>query len=406
LAGGVVLWLGARFVAVRVFHVPAPLVSSAVFVLRCAAASGVFAALIQGSIAVMQGLQRFDIQSATTLLQTGAMPLGALAMVAAGFGLPAVAGWYVVLNVVVCAAALLMAWRLLRPTWEYHAHRHLRSRTFALWALTSWSGGLAWMVAYQFDKLFIARQLSLAALTLYAVPAGLLQRLQVVSATVGTVTVPMMSEAQGPEALESVRRMYFKSSRFILWVCLPILVSLFALMPQFLSLWLGGQFSEASCWPARLLVLAQVCYLLNTGPNAVTFSRDHPWYAPAWAWSQAMLSLLAWRLLIPRYGLMGVAAGSLIAMALPTALNIWLVNRHVVGVHLRHYAVEVLYAPFLSAALMLALLFPVHAWATGWLRLVGLAAAGILIYYGTTWAMLSEEDHALLKRFLRWEGWG
>jgi O-antigen/teichoic acid export membrane protein len=406
LAGGAALWVCARFVAVRVFHVPGHLIFNAVFVLRCVAAAGVFAGLSQAATAAMMGLQRFDLQSATALLQNGAMPLGALVLVAAGFGLPAVAGWYVLLSVVVFAAAGLMTWRLLEPTRQYHAGHRLRRRTFLLWALTSWAGGMAWMVAYQFDKLFIARQISLTALTLYAVPAGLLQRLQIVSATVGTVTVPMMSEAQGPEALEAVRRMYFKSSRFVLWACLPILVALFALMPQFLSLWLGGQFSEASCWPARILVLAQGCFMLNTGPNAVTFSRDHPWYMPAWAWSQALLSLLAWRLLIPRYGLMGVASGSLIAMALPTAVNLWLVNRHVVGVRLRHYASEVLYAPFLSAALMLALLFPVHAWATGWLRLVGLAAAGAAVYYGTTWALLNEEDHSLLKRFLRWDGRG
>jgi O-antigen/teichoic acid export membrane protein len=406
LVGGIILWVLARSVAVRVFHVPDHLAFSAVFVLRCVAVAGVFVALIQAATAVMQGLQRFDVQSATTLLQSGAMPVGAVVLVAAGFGLPAIAGWYSLLNVVVCLAAGLMVWKLLRPTRPYHWGRRLRRRDFLLWALTSWSGGLAWMVAYQFDKLFIARDLSLAALTLYAVPAGLLQRLQIVSSTVATVTVPMMSELQGPEALENVRRMYFKSSRFILWICLPILVALFSFMPQFLSLWLGGQFSDASCWPARLLVLTQVLFLLNAGPHTVTFSRDHPWYMPAWAWSQALLSLLAWRLLIPRYGLMGVASGSLIAMALPTAVNLWLVNRHVVGVRLRHYAAEVLYAPFLSAGLMLALLFPVHAWATGWFRLVGLVVIGGALYYGTTWILLNEEDRALLKRFLHWEGRG
>jgi hypothetical protein len=101
---------------------------------------------------------------------------------------------------------------------------------------------------------------------------------------------------------------------------------------------------------------------------------------------------------------MGVAAGSLIAMVLPTAVNLWLVNRHVVGVRMRHYAAEVLCAPFLSAGLMLALLFPVHAWAQSWPRLAGLAAAGAAVFYGTTWLLLNEEDRALLRRFLRWEG--
>jgi hypothetical protein len=65
---------------------------------------------------------------------------------------------------------------------------------------------------------------------------------------------------------------------------------------------------------------------------------------------------------------------------------------------------EVLYAPFLSAALMGALLLPIHTLATGWVRLLAVAAAGALVYYGSTWVLLNDEDRQLLKRFLRWEG--
>jgi O-antigen/teichoic acid export membrane protein len=303
----------------------------------------------------------------------------------------------------VALAAAALIWRLLQAARHYQAGQPLRLRIFTLFALTSWSAALAGVVANQFDKLLIARQLSLDALTFYAVPAGLLQRLQVVPSIVGVVAGVMMYELQGEGHEESLRRMCFKSSRFILWVCLPILVVLFAFMPQFLSLWLGGRFSDASCWPARLLVLAQVFTMLNIGSSSVAFARDHPWYITAWAWSQALLSLLAWRILIPRFGLMGVASGSLIAIALPTVVSLWLINRRLLRVSVSRYAAEVLQAPFLSATLMLALLLPIHAWATGWLRLVGLAAAGALVYYGTTWALLSEEDHALLRRFLTWE---
>ena len=403
LLGGSGLALGARFVATRVFHVPPHLTELAVFVLRCVAAAGVFVALTQGASSAMQGLQRFDGYNAVVILQNGLMPLGAVALVAAGLGLGAVAGWYAALNAVVCAAAVMLAWRLLRTAREHPAREGLRPKAFALWALTSWFGCLAWIVANQFDKLFIARQISLSALTLYSVPAGLLQRLQFVPAMVATVVIPIMSELQGEDVDKSLRRMYYKATRFVLWVCLPVLVTLFALMPQFLSLWLSGQFSDASCWPARLLVLAQVCAVLNALPNTVTFSRDHPWFAPAWAWSQALLSLLAWKLLIPHYGLMGVALGSLAALAIPTALNLWLVNRKVLRLPLRDYAAEALFAPFLSAALMLAALMPVHAWAVSWLRLLACMAAGAAVFYGSTWLMLSADDRALLRRYLAWE---
>ncbi|MDD5656743.1 MAG: oligosaccharide flippase family protein, partial [Elusimicrobia bacterium] len=406
LAGGAALWVWAEPVARRAFHVPASLLPTAVFALRCVAASGLFAALAQCATSVMQGLQRFDGHTATVVFQNALIPLGGLALVSAGFGLRAVAGWYAAVTAATCVLAWALALRIMRPVWSSPEGEGLPASTFGIWAVTGWLGGLAWIVAYQFDKLFIARSMSLAALTFYAVPAGMLQRLQVIPGLISTVAVPMMSELQGPEARAGVQRMYFKSSRFVLWVCLPVIVALFALMPQFLSLWLGGHFSDATCWPARLLALAQICFLLNAGPNTVTFSRDHPWYAPVLAWSQAALSLVFWRLLIPRWGLMGVALGSLAALGLPTGVNVWLVNRRVLGVPLRRYAAEVLFPPFASALLMLAVLMPFHARADGWVSLVGLAAAGAAVFYGSTWLLLNEEDRALLRRFLRWEGRG
>jgi O-antigen/teichoic acid export membrane protein len=221
LAAGAALWWGARFVAVRVFHVPSELASEAVFVLRCVAFSGVFVGVILGAGALMAGLQRFDLQSATNLMQNGFMPLGAAALMAVGFGLREVVVWYGVLNVLAALAAAALIWRLLQPARHYHEGTPLRLGTFSLYGLTLWSGALAGIVANQFDKLLIARQISLVALTLYSIPAGLLQRLQVVPTTVGAVSGVMMFELQGEGHDESLRRMCFKSSRFILWVCLP-----------------------------------------------------------------------------------------------------------------------------------------------------------------------------------------
>ncbi len=240
ILGAAVVAVGARFWVVRLFHVPPALADIGVWVLYAAALGAVFAALTQYLYAILLGLQRFDLQITIPILQNGLMPLGAVALLAAGFGLKEVVSWYVVLQAGIVLFFGAVVWRLLRPTHDFKSGERLSFKNYAVFSLHSWLVPVATTVNSQIDKLFIVRTVSLTDLTLYSVPSGLLQRLQILPATIATVLLPMMSEDHGPEARERLTRMYLKSTRFLLWIVLPILVLFFAFMPQFLSLWLAG----------------------------------------------------------------------------------------------------------------------------------------------------------------------
>lgn len=401
LAGAAILGFGARFLVVRLFHVPEALADQGVFVLRCAAAAALFVALIQNAICVLAGYQRFDWQNLLSFGQSALMPAGAAAILAAGLGLSGVALWYVALSAGLSFAAVLLVRGLRARTPDLAPGAGLAFKDFSVYSLSLWLGALAWIVTFQFDKVFLVRGVSLTGLTLYSVPSGLLQRLQAVPASIFTVLVPMVSELKGPDADESLRRMYLKSVRFLLWVMLPAYALLFALMPQFLGLWLGGEFGSASVWPARLLVASQFFYVLNYLPNAVAAGRDKPLYVSAVAWAQAVLSVLAWKLLVPRYQLLGVALGSLLAQAVPACAYLAHMHSGVLKIGWRQYAAEGLRAPLASAALLLAVVFPLHSGATSWARLFALGGAGALAFYASTWLMLSADDRSLVRRFAR-----
>lgn len=389
---------GARFLARRLFHVPEPLLDEAVFVLRCTAAGAFFATATQAASAVLQGLQRFDWQNVVAFAQTGLMAAGAAAFVAYGFGLRAIAVWYIFLNLAACLLAMAAVWRLLHPHLGISTGKPLEAIHFAGYGLSLWFGSLAWIVTFQLDRLFIAHTASLAALTLYAVPAGLLQRLQIFPATVSTVLIPMMIEVSGDDREETLRRMYIRSQRFLLWILLPALVLLFALMPQFLSLWLGGEFGARSVWPARLLVVAQGFFLLIYTVNSVAASRDRPWYPSAAAWAQALISLGAWAILIRRYQLLGVALGSLLAQAIPTTVYLSVVHARLLRLPTGRFVREVLMRPFLSAGLLLALVMITHQFASTWPRLLGIVAGGCSLYCASAWWLLDRDDRELCLR--------
>ena len=398
LIGALALGWLAPVLALRLFHVPAPLLGPAVFVLRCAAAAAVFVSINQCSGAILGGLQRFDWQNAATFAQNGLLIVGATALAVHHFGINGVGRWYVLWNACVLAIPLYGLWRLLRERWP-GAEGHLPFRRFLSFGLSLWTGQFAWLITFQFDRLFIARAQSLSALTFYSVPANLLQRLQFFPAVVSTVLVPMFSEIAHDDD-ETVRRVYLRGMRFLLFMILPVLVLLFCLMPQFLGLWLGGGFSSVSVWPARLLVLAQAFLLLNYIPNAVVGGRGQPLHQSAVAWAQAIISVTAWGLLIGRLQLLGVALGSLLAQMIPTCAYLAATHRRLLKLPLSRFLDEGLTRPLACAGLLLAFVFPLHEAASTWPRLLGLGAGAGALYAALSWYAMEAGDKELFRKLV------
>jgi O-antigen/teichoic acid export membrane protein len=401
LPGAALLLLASRAIAFRVFHVPEAMLDQASFVLRCAAAGGVLAALVQYAGSALQGLQRFDWYNGITAVQTVAVPLGAAAALYFGFGLTGAASWQVLVTGLSAAAGLSALTALLRRGPGPETGRGLSLRTFCGYGASMWLSVVAWVVTFQFDKIFLARGTSLSDLTLYSVPSGLLQRVQVMGVVVSVVLLPMMSELKGHDAHETLIRMYLKASRFLLWAVLPALILLFVLMPQFLTLWLGGEFGDRGVWPARLVVLAKLFFILNAIPNSVVCARGRPWAMTASVWAQAVLSVFAWKFLVPRYGILGVAEGSLIAQMIPTVFYLFWLHAWLLRLGEGQYLKQAVAAPALSGLLLTALVFPIHAYVDDWPRLFGAAAAGLLLYYGSTWFLLDWDDKQFAKRLLK-----
>ena len=196
-----------------------------------------------------------------------------------------------------------------------------------------------------------------------------------------------------------MERVYLKAQRFLLWLELPLLATLFVLMPQFLTLWLGGDFGDRSVWPARLLVVAQASFSLNAIANAAAIGRDRPGWISAVAWGQALVSLIAWRLFIPRYELLGVALGSLLAQLIPTTFYLAAVHR-LIGLPVGKFWTHGLARPAVCALALLSLLLLLHARVDGWAALIALGALGAVFYALCAWVLALPEDREAFQWLL------
>ncbi|NNN07109.1 MAG: lipopolysaccharide biosynthesis protein [Elusimicrobia bacterium] len=381
------------------FDVPPYYQERAVWLLRAAAVGGLFSAGSQWVAATFQGLQRFAWPSALALLQSLLTPLGLAAILLLGRGLGAAAVWYASVQAVVFA---LGATALLGALGEHRgATGRLSFRAFARYGLSFWPAALSGVAAGQIDKTFVAGLLGMADLTYYAVPSGILSRLQTLPSTISHALMPVLSESGRVDGREALTAVYLRATRGMLALCAPAVGLLFALMPQLLALWLGPAFGARAAPAARLLVAAQAFALIFHAPNALAGGLGGGRYASAAAWGQALLSLALWPVLIPRWGIAGAAAGSLAAQASAALFYLDAAHRRLLGLSWGRFLREAAAPVVLPAAALLALAWAGRGLAWTWPGFIGVGAGAGAAYAVLLWPSLPREDRRTAVRLIK-----
>jgi len=394
LLAAAALWAAAPILAERVFVVPAFLRGHETWLIRAAAVGGFFSVITAWALSVFQGYQRFRRLGVLSLAQ-GVLPtIGTAAVLASGRGLLAAATWYVAVQ---AGLAVVCLWGVRSLTLGAGDAPRTGPGRGAFWryCLGFWPGSFAQFASGQLDRAFIAGLRSLSEFTLYAVPLGLLQRLQMLPAVAGATFLPVVGELPAEHGHE-LQRLYLRCTRVLAALLAPAYALLFALMPQFLSLWLGGRFGDESVWPARVMVLTQAAAALAYLPITVAGARRGGVWPTIAQWSQAAVCLALWPLLIPRWGLLGAALGSLAAQVLATAVIAGYTHRKVIHLGLMRYALDAL-GPAGAGTLLLSLaVWPLRARVGGWGGFSALCALGGALYAVAAWSLLPAEDRRYL----------
>lgn len=391
--GAVALWAGAPWAARELLSLPPDALETGVVLLRAASVAAVLAAGAGWAQAALQGFQRFSLQSGPALLQGVLMPAGMAALLGLGAGLREAGPWYALVNAAAFAlgaAALALVYRsgACPSGGEGLAPGEMRRYSVSLTL-----GPVAWIVAHQFDRVLIARSLELSALTLYAVPQGLLQRLQTLPQAVSSAMLPAFSGASGSR--EDARLMYVRATRLTAGAMAPLFLLLFILMPQFLSLWLGGRFDDEGVWPARLLTAAYGIASLSYVCHPVAASRGWTWWLSWYHSATAAACVLLWAVLVPRFGILGAAAGTLGANLIATAGYTHAINRGL-GLTWENWLKAAEPAAIAGSALV-ACVFPLHHLAGSWTSLIAMGIAGAAVYALVFWLRLPALDRDFFR---------
>jgi O-antigen/teichoic acid export membrane protein len=393
-----VLWFAAGPLS-RLFDIPVYFQRHALWLLRAAALGGLFAAGAQWASSVFWGLQKLAVPSILAVVQSILMPLGLIAILAMGRGLGAAAVWYVVVQ----ASGFLLLGLALRSALARHpgGEGRLAFKPFARYGLTFVPGVIANLVTTQVDKIFVAGRLSMSELTYYAVPSGVLDRLQTPSAMISTALMPVLSEVGRVEGKEHLARVYVRSVRALFALLAPALGLLFVLMPQLLGLWINPTFGKNAEVAARLLVAEQTFAIVFLGPKAAAGGLDGGHYNSVAMWSQALICLALWPVLIPRWGIAGAAAGALAAQAVATLYFMDATHRHLVHLPWGRFLREIAAPLALPTGALVLIAWLLRGWAWTWPGFLAVIAAAGLAYLALIWRALPEDDTRGVVRWFR-----
>ena len=394
LLAGMRHWLAESFF--RVQGQPVAVVAS---VLGWAALMAPSAFVLNFATNALYGLERLKEYNFFQAAQSILTLVVSAAVVTSGRGIETVAAAIWLVYAVLAAAALFsVREQLSRPPRLGASDR----RALFEYSLTTLVSQFLWMFSVQGDRLVIGWSLPLGQLGRYNLSAGLAQKLNVFLGAIAGAAFPVMTDLHARGDNKRLKRLYLKLTELTLLVIFPVTIVAFVLAPQFFGIWLRGQdIGRFAVWPFRLLVIANLGYIVSFMPQYIALSRGAAGvHARVYAAKLVLLAIL-WPLLVPKQGLKGVALGLAIAECLVAPGYLAVVHRKFLSVGALEFWQEACWRPCAATALLAAILLPTHQLFDGWGSLVGGAAASLAAYGAFAYWLLDEAAKTVLHDWVR-----
>lgn len=349
-AGVACISVALAFLFPHFFKVPYDLQRASQFtVLICAL--GVAVGLVSGVFGgVLSGVNRFDITSSITVLQTLLRAGGYVLILRSSYidhseskGLVALACW----EFTGILLAGLLTWfgaMKIYPPCRINVNRPDMATLKMIWSYSfkTFIIIVAVQIVFYTDNVVVGAFLSVGAVTMYSIAGSLAMYSGQVSSAMGSTFIPMASGLDAAGKTKDLQRLLLRGSQAALGLMLPIGITLLLRGKTFIGLWMrmGPQFSNTSGTVLQILLISQFFTIANSTGGQIAYGTGKHKSVATWASIEAVLNLTLSIILIKTIGLYGVAWGTSIAMVI-SHLIFWprYVKREI-GVPIRTYLWE------------------------------------------------------------------
>jgi O-antigen/teichoic acid export membrane protein len=357
--------------------------------------------------AVFTATQRFDLSNAigiTTRLVSAAAIMFALSRDGTLTGISiAVAAC----NVFDYVVRTIVAFRLVPQLSISLRHARLsKLRTLASFSVWSFLISISSVIFVHTDALVIGIFMPVTVVTYYALAANLIAQLSQVMLLVGHVVYPMAAQLDARGARDDLKELMLRGTRLLTLLAVGLSVIAFFWAEDFYRLWIGNEYTQQQAWgPSvpwlfRLLCIFVLFEAFSNIGGQVLLGSGRVRTAALALLSQSLCNILLSIALVSRFGVVGVAIGTLIPAFVFRAIVVPILACRVVALpYLRMLALCVP-RPLLFAALMsgAALLLRHTFGSDSWIELIahGILAVSIGAALVFTIGLASDERRFVL----------
>jgi len=316
IIGGTFLWVAAPWLSSSVLKVPPDLQQTSITVIRLSAVNFLLALLVSVGTAIPQSFLRYDIASAMSGSIGLLSAVGPAVIVSLGYELVAVVSFSLAVN---AGAVLLYGWvglRLIRlvPPTEGPRWKEIRRKTLSFAGMTALHQ-IGYTIATQTNRLVVGIASGVAAAAYYQVPATLASRVNDLLTRVGQVIFPTASGLFAKDDVESVRNLYFRTSRLFCVLNFSVGMALAVLGYPLLQYWVAPEYALQGSLALAFFALSQSLHAATMSASYVNMSAAHPGINVAFSNGANAVNLALIYPLTVRYGISGAALAGLIAAA-------------------------------------------------------------------------------------------
>lgn len=275
------------------------------------AVSGAFSSILAAH-------DRFDLSNAVDISILVLRTAGTVAVLLAGYGIVGMT----LVTVGATALAAVATWGVAK--WVYPALRLRplrmskdRMRELFSFGIAAFVGNIVGMLVGRTDLVVVGALLGVSAVAIYNVGAtAVWYSWPFIGQVMGTI-FPSLQRSVGAEAHDDVRWTYVRMMKMVFLVGLPMYLGFAYFGDSFIRLWMGEEFAEAFVVLA-VLSAARMVKMYSAAPSNLLYAKGNVWWLTLVGLVFALVNVGASVTLVMwlHWGLVGVAAGSLIAACL------------------------------------------------------------------------------------------
>ena len=245
------------------------------------------------------------------------------------------------------------------------------------------------------DATVIGIFISSAAITYFSVGSKLVSYSGNITQSMSQIFTPMASQFHASGDMERLRRIFVLGNRACALVVFPVCASLIIVGKSLIEVWVGAKYVATGYLVLVTLLVGDTTEMAQSASPKILFGMARHRTLAFVRLAEGVVNLVLSIVLLRRYGVIGVALGTVIPQL---CINLLFLPGHlcrVLDIRLRIFLKEAYVAPLLLSAPLAAVLLLLRRWspAHSYLQLLAQLVAGAAVYSaGLIWFLLTREQ--------------